>query len=70
MDRFYLSPDQWGESPVLTGDEAHHCCRVIRKQVGDEIAIFDKSLSNSGISALSSRDPLAAGGGQEDERQS
>jgi 16S rRNA (uracil1498-N3)-methyltransferase len=41
MDRFYLSPDQWGESPVLTGDEAHHCCRVMRKQVGDEIAIFD-----------------------------
>lgn len=41
MDRFYLSPDQWGESPALTGDEAHHCCRVMRKQVGDAIQVFD-----------------------------
>lgn len=41
MDRFYLSPDQWVKSPSLTGDEAHHCFRVMRKQVGDEILVFD-----------------------------
>ncbi|MFT6864456.1 MAG: 16S rRNA (uracil1498-N3)-methyltransferase [Akkermansiaceae bacterium] len=41
MDRFFLLPDQWGAEPTLTGDEAHHCCRVMRKQVGDELAIFD-----------------------------
>lgn len=23
------------------GDEAHHCCRVMRKEVGDAIAVFD-----------------------------
>ena len=32
----------------------------------DEIAIFDKALSNSEIAALASGDPLAAGGGLED----
>lgn len=41
MDRFFLSSDQWDENPTLTGDEAHHCLKVMRKQVGDEIAIFD-----------------------------
>lgn len=41
MDRFYLSPGQWGDAPALTGDEAHHCCRVMRKQVGDTILVFD-----------------------------
>ena len=41
MDRFFLSPDQWDENPTLRGDEAHHCLRVMRKQVGDKIAIFD-----------------------------
>lgn len=41
MDRFFLTPDQWAGRPALTGDEAHHCCRVMRKQAGNEIAIFD-----------------------------
>ena len=41
MDRFFLSSDQWDENPTLRGDEAHHCLRVMRKQVGDEITIFD-----------------------------
>ncbi len=68
MDRFFLMPDQWGGKPALTGDEAHHCCRVMRKQVGDTIAIFDgwgrqgeariMSLSKSevGLEILSSKD--------------
>ena len=41
MDRFFLLPDQWDENPTLRGDEAHHCFRVMRKQVGDNIVIFD-----------------------------
>lgn len=41
MDRFFLSSDQWDENPALTGHEARHCLKVMRKQVGDEIAIFD-----------------------------
>ncbi len=41
MDRFFISPDQWGDSLSLTGDEAHHCCRVMRKKLGDRIVVFD-----------------------------
>ena len=41
MDRFFLSPDEWGDAPALVGEEAHHCGRVMRKQVGNYIVIFD-----------------------------
>jgi len=41
MDRFYVGPGEWGESPTLAGDEAHHCVRVMRKKAGDEVAVFD-----------------------------
>ena len=41
MDRFFLMPDRWGDEPALSGDEAHHCGRVMRKQVGDSIVVFD-----------------------------
>lgn len=41
MDRFFLEPDQWRTDPALTGAESHHCCRVMRKRVGDSIAVFD-----------------------------
>ncbi|MFT6594143.1 MAG: 16S rRNA (uracil1498-N3)-methyltransferase [Akkermansiaceae bacterium] len=41
MDRFFLSPEQWALSPMLTGDEARHCCRVMRKKEGDQILVFD-----------------------------
>ncbi len=41
MDRFFLSPEQWGQAPALTGDEAHHCCRVMRKKDGDQVLVFD-----------------------------
>ncbi len=41
MDRFFVSPDQWGKNPTLRGDESHHCFRVMRKQIGDNIIIFD-----------------------------
>ena len=42
MDRFYIPPDTWNdEELVLRGEEAHHCTRVMRKQVGDEIEVFN-----------------------------
>jgi 16S rRNA (uracil1498-N3)-methyltransferase len=40
MDRFYLAPGEWGEMR-LTGEEAHHCLRVMRKGVGDRVLVFD-----------------------------
>jgi 16S rRNA (uracil1498-N3)-methyltransferase len=40
MDRFYLAPGEWGEMR-LTGEEAHHCLRVMRKGVGDALVVFD-----------------------------
>ncbi len=41
--RFYLEPDQWtgGGSLRLSGDEAHHCARVMRLREGDEVEVFD-----------------------------
>lgn len=42
LSRFYLPPAEWaGTALILTGDEALHCSRVLRKQRGDEIEIFD-----------------------------
>ncbi len=41
MDRFFLAPDQWEGNLALTGAEAHHCGRVMRKQAGDRVLIFD-----------------------------
>ncbi len=40
INRYYLPADQWS-SLVLTGDEAHHCVRVLRQKVGDQIVVFD-----------------------------
>ncbi|MDR0703964.1 MAG: 16S rRNA (uracil(1498)-N(3))-methyltransferase [Planctomycetaceae bacterium] len=45
-NRFFLDPvisaiD--GDHVVLGGDEAHHFCRVMRGEVGDEIILFDGS---------------------------
>lgn len=42
LSRFYLEPDRWGEAEgCLTGDEAHHCTRVLRHAVGETIEVFD-----------------------------
>ena len=49
MNRYYLSPEEWEggdgstQSSVLTlrGDEAKHCVRVMRANVGEEILVFD-----------------------------
>lgn len=41
MPRFFLDPAAWGSEAALTGDEAKHCARVMRAQVGDSIGVFD-----------------------------
>ncbi len=42
LPRFHLPAADWREPHLtLTGDEAQHCGRVMRKQPGDTIEIFD-----------------------------
>jgi len=42
LTRFHLPAAQWtGPHLTLAGDEAQHCSRVMRKQPGDTIEIFD-----------------------------
>lgn len=41
MARFYLEPEFWDARPVLRGDEAKHCSRVMRLRAGDRIVVFD-----------------------------
>ena len=42
LPRFYLPASDWCEPHLtLSGDEAQHCSRVMRKQPGDTIEIFD-----------------------------
>jgi 16S rRNA (uracil1498-N3)-methyltransferase len=53
INRYYLPADQW-PTLLLTGDEAHHCVRVLRQKVGDLIVVFDgrgKSLQCQIVSA-------------------
>ena len=50
MPRFYVPPEQIHHQRfTLTGSEAHHAARVLRKDVGDVIDLFDgKDLSFQG----------------------
>ena len=42
LSRFHLPAAEWQpEQLTLTGDEAAHCSRVMRKDVGDAIEVFD-----------------------------
>jgi len=42
MHRFFLAPDlMLDNSPVMGGDEAHHCLNVLRHESGDKIVVFD-----------------------------
>jgi 16S rRNA (uracil1498-N3)-methyltransferase len=42
LPRFHLPASEWsGPNLTLTNDEAVHCSRVMRKQPGDSIEIFD-----------------------------
>lgn len=42
MNRFFAPQEQWdGDSVLLEDQEAHHCARVFRHKVGDQIEVFD-----------------------------
>lgn len=42
LPRFHISASDWATPHLtLTGDEAQHCGRVMRKQPGDVIEVFD-----------------------------
>ena len=42
VSRYFLGVDEWGDGDlVLRGDEAHHCVRVLRQSVGDDVEVFD-----------------------------
>lgn len=42
LSRFYLPAGLWGpDTLTLDGDEAAHCSRVLRKQVGEVVEVFD-----------------------------
>ncbi len=42
IPRFYLPSVDWNEGfLLLTGEEAHHCVRVLRMKVGARIQVFD-----------------------------
>jgi 16S rRNA (uracil1498-N3)-methyltransferase len=42
LSRFYLPAAHWHpEILTLGGDEAAHCARVLRRQVGDAVEVFD-----------------------------
>ena len=42
ISRYFLPASQWeGNQPTLTGDEAHHCTRVLRSKLGETVEVFD-----------------------------
>ncbi len=41
LDAFHLPGEAFAPPYALTGSEAHHCARVLRKAVGDRVRVFD-----------------------------
>ncbi len=41
LDAFYLEPEKWREPYLLTGGEAAHLVRVLRKKPGETVRLFD-----------------------------
>lgn len=42
LSRFFLPAPEWSATDlVLTDDEAMHCARVLRRQVGDQVEVFN-----------------------------
>jgi len=41
LDAFYLEPEKWREPYRLTGGEAAHLVRVLRKKPGETVRLFD-----------------------------
>lgn len=40
-DAFFIAPDAFAEPFALTGGEANHCARVLRKKAGERLRAFD-----------------------------
>ena len=47
-DAFYLAPEAFTAPYVLTGGEANHCVRVLRKRPGEVVRLFD-GLGHEGL---------------------
>jgi 16S rRNA (uracil1498-N3)-methyltransferase len=44
LPRFHIPPERWSpDALVLTEDEARHCTQVMRRDVGDEVIVFNGS---------------------------
>ncbi|MFT5904824.1 MAG: 16S rRNA (uracil1498-N3)-methyltransferase [Cryomorphaceae bacterium] len=42
ISRYFLKSSQWQTGQLtLTGDEAHHCTRVLRSKLGETVEVFD-----------------------------
>lgn len=42
ISRYFLPAAQWKDCQLtLTGDEAHHCTRVLRSKLGETVEVFD-----------------------------
>jgi 16S rRNA (uracil1498-N3)-methyltransferase len=39
--RFFFSPETKGDRITLSEEESRHCSKVLRSQVGDELAVLD-----------------------------
>jgi len=52
LSRFYLPVQEW-PSACVTGDEAKHCVQVLRRGVGDKIAIFDGAGGSATVEIVS-----------------
>jgi 16S rRNA (uracil1498-N3)-methyltransferase len=50
-DAFYISPEQFAEPFALTGGEAQHCAKVLRKKPGEIVRAFD-GLGREGLFAI------------------
>jgi len=48
LDAFYLEPEKWREPYLLTGGEAAHLVRVLRKKPGETVRLFD-GLGREGV---------------------
>lgn len=60
LNRYYLPAVEWnGDMLSLRGDEAHHCVRVLRQKVGDEVIVFDgQGRSVQGVISSASKDEV------------
>ncbi len=56
-DRFFYAGD-WNGDVILTGTEAHHLSRVLRKQSGDQVELFDGqgAAAQAIVESISKRD--------------